>query len=956
MKQRLKYIQILFLLAATILSAGIFAQTSSATRDTIFNDFIATDNQKTAIKNGDSEVFICSFLKADKELFVKNYEPEIKRQLNDTTFIISLKKKNISKEFEQKFSWIKKANSLWKLSPDLLIQLKNQSILFPLAVMLSIDTTSADCQNLRNNFNLNKTTVSNIFIGTIKNYSIFNTILNSSSVQFIGVLSKHPKEELQINDLDLSVNKINVLHSDMPAFNGENITISIKENLPDTTDIDFGTRYMYNPLAAINYASHASIMATMAAGAGNSYYLGKGVANAATITSSDFNNLLPDADSNYRQFRIAVQNHSYGVGIENFYGADAAAYDASALKNDSLLFVFSAGNSGNLSATSGIYSGLPNQANITGSFKMAKNIITVGAVDSLKVVANKSSRGPAFDGRVAPCIVAYGEDGTSGAAALVSGTAALLQQAYKTLHNNRLPSSALLKAILVNTADAIGNTSLNYSSGYGNLNAFKAVKTVLTSSFFEGSVIDGVSKNFEIAIPANIVGAKFTLVWNDAPAQPNTYKALVNDLDITLKFAQTNQTWLPWVLNSFANTDSLAALPLRKRDSLNNIEQITLNNPVAGNYQLSINGFNIPAGNQHFYIAYQFDTINNFKFNFPASADNIFKDATNIIRWESNIITDSSKLFYSLNKGNSWQIIDTFINLHKEYFYWNAPDTNSMALLKMQAGSKDFLSEPFTISSKLNLKVGFNCQDSVLLYWEKLPGVLKYRLFSLQGKNLQPVIDLTDTFFVFKKLYNPYLQFAVAPLFDGHEGVKSYTTNYTQQGVDCYVSNFIGDLKADTLAYLQLRLGTNYFIKTIVFEKLKQGIFIALNEPYFNNALQVAATDSVLQDGINTYRAHIILQDGRDIYSHITSIFYFKNSTISIFPNPVVQNSYVTIQLKQLDNHLISITNVLGQTVYQKEAFGSNVKILFNFLKGLYFITVTNLEKSAKTFFKIIIF
>ena len=34
------------------------------------------------------------------------------------------------------------------------------------------------------------------------------------------------------------------------------------------------------------------------------------------------------------------------VGIENFYGADAAAYDASAIANPTLLQVFSAGNSG----------------------------------------------------------------------------------------------------------------------------------------------------------------------------------------------------------------------------------------------------------------------------------------------------------------------------------------------------------------------------------------------------------------------------------------------------------------------------------------------------------------------------------------------------------------------------------------------------------------------------------
>ena len=59
---------------------------------------------------------------------------------------------------------------------------------------------------------------------------------------------------------------------------------------------------------------------------------------------------------------------------------------------------------------------------------MAKNILTVGATDSFSIVAALSSKGPAHDGRVKPELVAFGEDGSSGAAALVSGTSLLLQQ------------------------------------------------------------------------------------------------------------------------------------------------------------------------------------------------------------------------------------------------------------------------------------------------------------------------------------------------------------------------------------------------------------------------------------------------------------------------------------------------------------------------------------------------
>ena len=123
--------------------------------------------------------------------------------------------------------------------------------------------------------------------------------------------------------------------------------------------------------------------------------------------------------------------------------------------NPALVHVFSSGNSGSTASVAGLYGGIAGFANLTGSFKMAKNIITVGATDSFNIVAALSSKGPAFDGRVKPEMVAFGEDGTSGAAALVSGTAALIQHAYKSTYKN-LPTAALVKAILLNSADDIG--------------------------------------------------------------------------------------------------------------------------------------------------------------------------------------------------------------------------------------------------------------------------------------------------------------------------------------------------------------------------------------------------------------------------------------------------------------------------------------------------------------------
>ena len=423
--------------------------------------------------------------------------------------------------------------------------------------------------------------------GTIN--EILQQISSSGQVIFIENGSRIPKEELLLERLDISANKINLVHRLYPAWNGEGRVVSVKENKPDTLDIDFTGRFLTTNLSSAIINTHATIMATMIAGGGNSWHLGKGAAWGSTISSSDFINLLPDPDDAYRQYNITVQNHSYGVGVESYYGADAALYDLSVLNNKNLVHVFSSGNAGSSAATTGTYSGLPGFANLTGSFKMAKNILTVGATDSFGVVEPLSSKGPAHDGRVKPELVAFGEDGSSGAAALVSGTALILQNAYLDLYDS-LPSNALLKAFILNSADDVGINEVDYANGFGSLNARNAVHTIHAGRFYSGSVANGERKDFSVTVPVGIKKLKLTLVWNDQPALPNAEKALINDLDILLENTSTGNTWRPWVLNSFPHPDSLLKPAERKRDSLNNVEQITIDNPDAGVYHFKVNG------------------------------------------------------------------------------------------------------------------------------------------------------------------------------------------------------------------------------------------------------------------------------------------------------------------------------------------------------------------------------
>ena len=806
-----------------------------------------------------------------------------------------------------------------KLSPSLLTEIRNKKITGKVELAISIKNGKIPTEIFKPSYQAQK-----VFeFSSFSIYKVYATVEELTSVFlrlpeiiFIEKGNRIPKEELIIGKLDLSANKINLSHRNYPLTNGDGIVVSVKENKPDTADIDFKGRFLTTNLASGTVTSHASIMSTMIAGGGNSWHLGKGAAWGSTISSSSFATLLPDANSAYQQYNISVQNHSYGVAIENYYGSDAAAYDASAINNGSLLHVFSSGNSGTSSATAGTYSGLNGFANLTGSFKMAKNILTVGATDSFSVVASLSSKGPAHDGRVKPELIAFGEDGSSGAAALVSGTALLLQHAYKQVYNV-LPQNSLIKTILINSTDDAGNSEVDYKNGFGSLNAINAMKTFQEGKFFTGSVSNSTSQSFILNVPAGIKKLKATLIWNDPPAAPNAVKALINDLDIELIQVSTGQTWQPWVLNSYPQIDSLNQLAKRKRDSLNNIEQITLDNPASGNYQLKVTGYNVlPNTLQNFHIAWQLDSADKFEWQFPTKHDFIFPSASNNIRWRSTFAASNGILEYSTN-GSTWQQIQNPVDLGTAHYYWNVPNVTSIGLLRMTFGTNIFVSDTFTISNTINTGVGFNCPDSFLLYWNKLPGVTNYRVYKVGNKYLEQLAVTADSFMLLAKATNPSLHYAIAPIIGNKEGVKSYTFNYTVQGVECYIRAFLA-LRVGSSAELTISLGTLYNVNKIVFEKFTGTDYVTLHQVSNPSTLTLNYTDGSLKKGLNVYRVKIELIGGRLIYSSIETVNYFNGDEFIVYPNPAAQYQPITILSdNQFEPATLQVVNMQGQKIYE---------------------------------------
>lgn len=726
-----------------------------------------------------------------------------------------------------------------------------------------------------------------------------------------------PKEELTIVTFDASANQINTIQHFWPDLNGRNTVLSVKERKLDTADIDFRNRFLSTSLADASNSNHASVMATMAAGAGNSHFTGKGAASGATISSASFASLLPETDTDYNRYGITVQNHSYGTGIENYYGADALAYDASVIAKPALVHVFSAGNEGLSTPNGGVYTNLPGFANLTGSFKMAKNIITVGAVDSFYNIAALSSRGPAYDGRLKPELMAYGQDGSSGAAAIVSGIALVIQQTYQENTNfHQLPPAELVKAILINSADDIGNDGPDYASGFGNANAMNALLTTKNNRYFTGSLQSNESKSFTIDIPAGIRQLKATLCWTDPPADPTSSKALVNDLDLQLTHTSSGTITLPWILSHAANIDSLNKPTRRGTDTLNNTEQITINTPAPGEYQVRINSSQLNNGTQSFAIAWDIDTANHWSWYAPTGSDRIRGGVNYMVRWSSGFVAATGRLEYSISNG-PWQSIGD-VNLEKKCYRWNVPDIDAIVRLRITVGAAVFQSDEFVVSSRITGFTGFNCTDSFLLAWNKATNVQQWQVYTIgeEEKYLRPVINKTsDTIAVFKKSERSELLYAIAPLINGRPGQKSFTFDYTSQGAGCYIKSFLAFLNQPAAAGIATELGTLYQVKKISLEKITPAGTLTMQEVNPPAERIYQWQDDNLLQGENIYRLKLELESGQLIYSNPEKVLAVLNGNYLVWPNPVAAHGGIWIHAGDFNEAGIQVYTIQGQLV-----------------------------------------
>lgn len=831
------------------------------------------------------------------------------RQLNEKTAIVTINDEATWHSLKKQ-TRIAPANNQWKFSPTAKKQTNknNTEQQTWLLTALSLDSLLTALQPLTSQLTIQSVDKPSrtVLVRTTPQF-VTEQLLSLKEIIFIDRRAE-PHTETGIIGYNRSFHGINAVDYSIPGANGKNIVAGVKEQKMEEADLDLYKRVMASSIAASDKSNHATVISSIIGGAGNSFYDGRGIAYGCIFFPSSFDNLFADDAAILNASKVTVQNHSYGTIVQQFYGAEAVSYDALTWSNKNYIPVFSAGNQGSSFATDGPYANIPGYANLTGNFKMAKNVITVGAIDNKGNIAAESSTGPLYDGRIAPQLIALGPNGSSDAAAVVSGTIAVMQQVYADSNNQVLPAASLIKAVLYNSAEDIYNTGIDYKTGYGLLNSYASIKAIQQKQYDGNTISQDEVWTKSIIIPANGAQLKVTLAWTDTAAIVNNNKAITSDPDLEVIELNTGTIYKPWVLNAAAHIDSLAKQSTRQRDSLNTAEQVSIQLPAAGNYQLRVRGTGIPTASLPFHIAWHMDTLNTFHFTSPQHASDVNRDEDPdlFIRWKTFVAdtNQTGNLYISYNRGVDWQLLQASHKLYSNQYSWTIKDTNSTAVLRMQTGFGDFLSNEFIISKVLRPRVDFICTDSFSLSWNKHVYADSYKIFALtDSPYLKHILTVTDTFSVMNRTAYPWLVYAVEPVLNNTiPASRSIALNITLQGVTCFYKTFYYNLLDQNKLDLVLELSAPAYVDSVYFERITPNGQVQ----QIHGAIKVNGTNFIYHQLVNdvpagsTYwRARIKLKSGAVIYTDMFTVLTSGQRYIVFYPNPVRRNSMLTYVLQQ---------------------------------------------------------
>lgn len=639
-----------------------------------------------------------------------------------------------------------------------------------------------------------------------------------SNLPFVSFLNASLLQPTPLNQRERGLFGLTNLTSSEVAgrnLSGLGTTVGVGDNA-DPLHLD-NTKNVLNRNPSFTTNNHGRQVTGVVGGDGLIEERYKGVAPNSLLIVDYFDLVLTKSATYFTDFGMTVTNNSYFNGLagcpgNSDYNELSVYVDQQIYNNPFLQHIFSAGNDGQR-----VCSPYPlSFATIKSGYQVGKNVLDVADYHVGTDVLNlSSSKGPVEDGRLKPEITASGVSvvttsnnntyaqgfGTSFSSPYIAGVWALLTERYKQLHANALPKSALIKGALCNSADDRGNSGPDYSYGFGLVNPRRAVEVLENNRYFNGTLSTAGASSQIIAVPANTRQVKVLLYWHDKEASPLASTALVNDLDLSVTDGIT--TYLPWILNPSPATVNNPAV--RGVDRINNIEQVTIDNPGA-NISINVSGFNVPNGPQEYFVVYEF-LKDEIVLEHPYGGERFVPGVEEIIKWNAkDNSTNAFTIEVSVDDGATWSIVDANVPADQHRYRWfgvpNTPTNKGKIRVSRNGGGASATSPGnFTILAQPVVTATVPCEGYVNLSWTAVTGATDYEVLQLNDgafSSLGTTNTLTYRVSGLNKTQTYW--FTVRARMTDSLGLRAIARSITPSfATACTAAEFDNDLKIDSL-------------------------------------------------------------------------------------------------------------------------------------------------------------
>lgn len=662
-----------------------------------------------------------------------------------------------------------------------------------IAIQFHEGTTLDQIEEITSNYDINVTKPAARNARLVEGIIDINTIETIADHPLIAHVDAIQSPDQMLNYENRNNHAVSYVHSSNGFdLRGNGVVVGIGDGGELGDHIDFGNRVInYATGTYSSFGAHGDHVAGIIGGGGTVNTRHRGMAPEATLITQKTSLISYYAPDYITDHGMVVTNNSYGTSFDcetnGVYNYTSSNLDAQSNEYPQLLHVFASGNSGG-STCAPFPQGYKT---VLRYYQASKNVLTVGNLQEDMTANTRSSRGPVDDGRIKPEICAVGTDvysvdraygywkasGTSMSAPTVTGVVALMIEAYRA-GNGSDPDGGLMKAIACNTADDLGNEGPDYIYGFGGINAKRAVQTVNENRFVIDNIATGESKSHTINVGANTKQLKVMLYWTDKEAEAYPEKVLINDLNLVVN-TPSSESFEPWVLNPDPN--NVADPATRGVDSLNNIEQVTIDNPAAGQYTIDVSGFDVPVGPQTYYIVYEAIT-DDVVLNYPMGGECMEPGTNELITWNTDPKNTSTfKLEYSTDNGASWQTINDNIAATARNYTWSVPSTyteqGKVRITKNGGNLTDQNEGVFSVMTIPALvEVSPKCEGRVFLEWEAVDYATGYEIMMYDGTEMSLFATTTETTHIINDGFDIGAMYWFAVRAISNSGIKSQMT------------------------------------------------------------------------------------------------------------------------------------------------------------------------------------